>query len=108
MKTRNGFVSNSSSSSFVLIVKKEDYDDAIELIDDDNGNVKKMADATVEFKSIFGTEVAVYSEFSGMEGGSIEWLEVDIDDGEERYDAVEKLREALNKIDDKFTHSQDW
>ena len=26
MKIRNGFVSNSSSSSFVLIVKKEDFD----------------------------------------------------------------------------------
>lgn len=105
MKTRSGFVSNSSSSSFVLIVKKEDYQEMYdsELTNDE----RKIADATMEFKTCLGINMAIFADFSTDGGDACEYLEVDIK-GEDKHEVYYQFQEKLEKIKDKFTHSQDW
>jgi len=56
MKIRNGFVSNSSSSSFVLVSTKESYDKAIKKLNKEAAETIKNA---VSFDKIGTQEVAV-------------------------------------------------
>lgn len=54
MKVRNGFVSNSSSSSFVIAVKKEVHEEVLkQLTEYDKDIIEQMA----EKDTIFGTDV---------------------------------------------------
>ena len=104
MKIRNGFVSNSSSSSFVLVVKKDDYDKVYSDLSDD---AKKVADACMEFKTIFGIDVAIFSDWcDNGGGGSFDYIEVDIEG--DKYGAYDELQNKLGTIEDCFSHSQDW
>lgn len=49
MKIRHGFVTNSSSTSFLLIVRKDDFDEAIKDMDRDDVNQLKWLDDTTMF-----------------------------------------------------------
>lgn len=54
MKIRTGFVSNSSSSAFILIVKKEEFDRVYPMLD----TVQKcFCDENFVADNVFGTEV---------------------------------------------------
>ena len=57
MKIRAGFVSNSSSSSFVLIIKKDAYS---EWRSQSDPIVQAAADAVMESYNIFGNECMLY------------------------------------------------
>lgn len=70
MKVRNGFVSNSSSSSFVLLVDKQS---ALDILDKINSNVK---DKVLELGEVFNENTIVFLGWSN-DGGH--WLE-NIDD----------------------------
>ena len=61
MKIRNGFVSNSSSSSFVIITTQEDYNTALEKVAEKyNKNVAKVIERIIGGSSKFS--------FKGQEG----------------------------------------
>ena len=65
MKVRIGFVSNSSSSSFVLAIKKDAFD---EWRKNEDPIVQAMAEATMHRDDIFGIDCMVY-EYASSEGG---------------------------------------
>ena len=94
MKIRNGFVSTSSSSSFVMIVNKDHYKEAIKDLKDIQ--VKFLEDIKVPAK-FAGTDVFTFSIVdnmgysnvdSFMEGITFEY-DKDSEEGEERYDQDE-------------------
>ena len=128
MKTRTGFVSNSSSSSFVLITTKENHDKAMEKL---SPYEKAVIKAIMEPDNVFGRKCMVGGEYSDNGGGgNLDYLEIeyededkaedenadenadeDTDENDENnpYDAWEKYRNEVKK-DRKsvFTYSMDW
>ena len=65
MKVREGFVSNSSSSSFIIAVRKTTHDAVIEKMD---LREREVVEKTVIFESAFGIELAVRGEFFEASG----------------------------------------
>lgn len=61
MKIRSGFVSNSSSSSFVMVVVKEEFDKAR---DKQDPMGQALIDFTMEPMCVLGQDCMVYSSFS--------------------------------------------
>jgi hypothetical protein len=66
MKTRNGFVSNSSSSSFIIIIGKETADKIIETLDP---FVKETVEWLKVEEKLEGKTVYIFEGFS-CDGGS--------------------------------------
>lgn len=117
MKVRTGFVSNSSSSSFVFAVRKTTHDAVMLELKEE---YKKIIEKTVYFKNALGLELAVRDEFNDCGGnvrysGSLERdeddydIEIEDEDGdiyEEPiiYIAIEKYEELCReKEPDYFT-----
>lgn len=65
MKTRNGFVSNSSSSSFIIIIGKETADKIIETLDP---FVKETVEWLKEEHTLDGKKLYIFEGFSGEAG----------------------------------------
>ena len=86
MKTRQGFVSNSSSSSFVCVVAKADHDAAFNMLTDAQ---KETLKGTFEDGEIGGLKIVAhghmsdrggYSSYSGgiySESADFDWEEFD-------------------------------
>ena len=104
MKIRNGFVSNSSSSSFVVIAPKEDVDIVLK-------SMKEYEQAVINFvkteTNFLNTKINI---FSGMTGNYDSWeygFDFDVEEWTEKegldpddfntYDVWEKFQEALEK-----------
>lgn len=74
MKTRQGFVSNSSSSSYVLVLKERDYDD---ILSESNAIVKSILSQLEVRDETFGDEkVKVVCWWEGNTS-SFEWIKID-------------------------------
>lgn len=120
MKVRNGFVSNSSSSSFVIIMTEEQQHQWLEKL---NAYEKQVVDALSCSTDMFsGMKVFIYSgmtgNYSSYEDLSIEILDEDKDLDEDEFyskynttsvdDVYELWEEAQNKLpDDVLQHSVD-
>jgi hypothetical protein len=65
MKIRNGFVSNSSSSSFICAVRKTTHDEAIAKMQE---RERTIIEKTVFFKKAFGLELAVRGQMNDCGG----------------------------------------
>ena len=75
MKIRNGFVSNSSSSSFVIILTKDQYTELLKTIDDYQ---KKVLDALGhEEAKVCGQDAII---FQGMQGNYSSFEDLFMDD----------------------------
>ena len=112
MKVRNGFVSNSSSSSFILIVKEEDYQKALESFPVSG----HLVDQLFEQDKALGLNVRIFSNWFDMGGNSrLEYVDIDesvlpedIEGVFELYDAFEKhLIETVGE-ENVFSHVEDW
>lgn len=120
MKIRNGFVSNSSSSSFCLIVADELHEKALESLG--HPYFKKVTDAMhlEHTRELFGKEVRSTVWWEGNIN-TFEWLDVPSDDlpeqagydethdetdweaeyGSNEYGAFEEYRAAIRRLDPK-------
>lgn len=85
MKIRNGFVSNSSSSSFVIITNKESWDRAVkkftEKVGENVAAVVTKAYGRPEPAKILGQNALVYQGVISSEEYGCDTLEQLIDDG---------------------------
>ena len=65
MKTRTGFVSNSSTSSFVCVVAKADHEKAIATLTDEQ---RKAFKTTLETDKIGDLDVVYFGSMTVMDG----------------------------------------
>lgn len=120
MKVREGHVSNSSTSSFVLMTTKENYERALAEADPYTAAVAKaLVDKDASKQVFLGRKMVVFTEYSDMGGeGTFSWLDIkykkpkakkkeddeDEDDygeeDEDKYEAWEKFQEILKKKKD--------
>lgn len=112
MKIRSGFVSNSSSSSFVMFVQKEDYDKVFETLDDLEKDIIKHINPREV--NAFGKKLIKIGCISGNYS-SFEDYNYDGDLTEEQKDYLENdgpdcimdnIIEKLNNFE-YLSHSQD-
>jgi hypothetical protein len=109
MKVRTGFVSNSSSSSFILIVDKDIFDK--EFYEIELEPIKRLISELFELKTIFNKEVAIYKNMTNMGGHGLwdeevedaqcELREEDYEDDDDYYDASEELYEFIKRLEEK-------
>lgn len=112
MKFRTSFVSNSSSSSFVLITTRENHDKAFASLSAED---QKALKDIFSFTKCFGNDVAISAEVGDQGGSYISGVDMDDENAsdpglrEARYEAFEKYQKAVGHDPDKvFTHNEDW
>jgi hypothetical protein len=120
VKIREGHVSNSSSSSFVIIMKRKDYDKVLEKLD---GLAKRLASA-LAWENTEDKDLVMVMNFSDMDGtDTIELLRERLkiswrgqkgkpeDEGEDAYEsfyeAWSEVREALRKTRHLYLKDED-
>lgn len=114
MKLRTGFVSNSSSSSFVLITTEKNWDQAKQ---DLSAYQVAVGEALMSTPTEFlGQKVVKFSTWENHGGSWSDYLEVDVEPPDEKdeygdqvgvYDAFEKVAAALKAGGDVLTHRKD-
>lgn len=106
MKIRNGFVSNSSSSSFVLLIKKDAYEKALknykpteEFVEWMNENECSLKSAFNEWynekQDVFGTSCVMHADLTVQDYSNYD--DVDSMIAEEAYE-FERIIDKKDKI----------
>ena len=67
MKTRNGFVSNSSSSSFIIISTLKSHNKALKKL---NNKQKKLIEKSIAIKKLGSEDICMLAIFSSDDGAS--------------------------------------
>jgi len=120
VKIREGHVSNSSSSSFIIVIKKKDYEAVLQDLD---GLPKKIAKAFA-WQSLGNKDLIMVANWSEMDGsdtldhlGFREKLGLDrpgeedddeVDNSYERFhDAWDEVRDALEEKSSLYLKNED-
>jgi hypothetical protein len=110
MKIRDGFISNSSSSSFLLIAKKDHFNECVNKTENADKLIKQLKKSKfLKEDTVFGENIIVVQDFMTPGGGGW-WEEIeDTEDNDTLYSAWEKLEKELNKDKTKCSSwEQDW
>jgi hypothetical protein len=100
MKVRIGFVSNSSSSSFVCAIKADSFNEKLKEL---NKLDQKILNHLFQKDSAFGQDVRTFSEYDSHGYGSWEWAMDDFDwDDEEEDDKDGRAYTLVHNFIDKF------
>jgi hypothetical protein len=115
MKVRNGFVSNSSSSSFVVVIKKEVHDKVLPLLTDYQ---RMIIEQIAEKDKAFGMDVITIGDMTDHGGESQLFYDLPYDDEKneedddnyregpyEAYDAYRDLVDKNSTKDEVFSWS---
>jgi len=93
MKIRTGFVSNSSSSSFVLIVREEDHIKALDALDDYG---KKFIEELMKRWNVGGMNVRTAFCYDGEAHHDFQFIKVNKDEKEKDWDLLDKKKEIYD------------
>ena len=115
MKIRQSFVTNSSSSSFVVVIEKDYFDDQVKQLSPYLKAVMKAlkAASVVNKQKFMGTDVMVFTytcgNYSTMENIDVDYTPKD-DDEEEmleelKYEAIDKILELMTDPDKVLSNS---
>jgi len=117
MKIRDGHVSNSSSSSYVLLTTKENYERALK---EAHPYEAAVAEAIAKEVKFLGKDLVQLSEWSSPGGSMWDYMDDEIDfdgdkgksvfDNEERCasDAFEAFQDVLGEGDDVIVLKTNW
>ena len=104
MKTRSGFVANSSSSAFVLAMPTEIWEKVLPTLSPFDQAVAK---ALVDEGFGFGQNLKVIEEFTDAGSSDLDYLEIDFDYPEGDYDEDDEysIYEAFSRIVEAFENA---
>ena len=100
MKTRTGFVSNSSSSSFIAVATEDAFEEALSQMTDERE--KKIVKYLAKKRTCLGQKVRVVKEFTDAGGFSSVWG----CDSDNESDILEKV--GIEQPEDEDADDQDW
>ena len=100
MKIRSGFVSNSSSSSFVLVVKEDSFKEAYNKLTDIE---KQIIDVVYSSRTVLGQPCKVFGSYYGMDGEGYPssedtWYELELEDDVDPMEVVDHFNTGLEKL----------
>jgi hypothetical protein len=112
MKVRDGFVSNSSSSSFVLIADKKHFYDILEKYEDIKPIIENLKEGKfVEELNFLGKDIVVLAEWMDAGGGGplADFEEDNPDLPDKIWDRFYNFKEKLEKDKSKcYIKELDW
>lgn len=107
MKFRNGFVSNSSSSSFIAFAEKTDYDKAFEQLNEEEQRILSFfPPATIKYKNKDFVKI-VDTDYDGeiginqngyIDGNDIKKIFPEYTSRMDRYEYQRDIQNAINKL----------
>lgn len=100
MKIRTGFVSNSSSSSFAIVISKEKHDKIMEQL---HPFIQACINALgVNKETMDGKEYVQFGEWQGMGGSQFEYIEIEYDgeepDGVDKYETIDNYTKKADEL----------
>ncbi len=105
MKIRTGFVSNSSSSSFVCLYKKDEVDKLMHTL---TGTERLVFDEVFGETEVFGQHCYLYDDYSDRSGECYRFDYLNLpEEVEDVWEVLEVIRNKLNGVTC-WSHSQDW
>jgi hypothetical protein len=105
MKVRIDFVTNSSSSAFVILINRENWDEVTSAL---TNNMKALLEEIAQESNVFGTPVFCIEGNETHGYSSWEYVQVELEGEESVDDVFEDLMNLLeNKGIQTWTHSID-
>jgi len=107
MKIRNGFVSNSSSSSFVIVTDKETFEDVLNTFSETERDFLREIFYDTEEMKLDGKEyITLFGELQSESICEIWWETNPDDSGDDAVDTVDSFIEAFKDKKNSFSRNK--